>query len=62
MKTLLYENRAESKYISAISILLLAAASGITKLRRMHGECYIFANTTSREQSVFTALSSSTQT
>ena len=45
MKTLLYTNRAEPKSISVISILLLAAALGITKLRCMHsGECYIFAS------------------
>ena len=33
MKTLLYANRAEPKSISMISILLLAAAGDITKLR-----------------------------
>ena len=44
MKTLLYANRAEPKSISVISILLLAAAGDITKLRRMHRECYIFAS------------------
>ena len=44
MKKMLYENRAEPKYISVISILLLAAALGITKLRCMHSECYIFAS------------------
>ena len=46
MKTLLYANRAEpkSKSISVISILLLAAAGDITKLRFMHRECYIFAS------------------
>ena len=44
MKTLLYENRAEPKSISVISILLLAAAGDITKLRCMHRECYIFAS------------------
>ena len=43
MKTLLYANRAEPKSISVISILLLAAAGDITKLRCMHRECYIFA-------------------
>ena len=42
MKILLYENRAEPKSISVISILLLAASLGITKLRCMHRECYIF--------------------
>ena len=42
MKTLLYANRAEPKSISVISILLLAAAGYITKLRCMHRECYIF--------------------
>ena len=41
MKTLLYANRAEPKSISVISILLLAAAGDITKLRCMHRECYI---------------------
>ena len=35
MKTLLYANRAEPKSISVISILLLAAAGDITKLRCM---------------------------
>ena len=45
MKTLLYANRAEPKSISVISILLLAAVRDITKLRCMHRECYIFANT-----------------
>ena len=45
MKTLLYANRAEPKSISVISILLLAAAGDITKLRCMHRECYIFAVT-----------------
>ena len=45
MKTLLYANRAEPKSISVISILLLAAVGYITKLRCMHRECYIFANT-----------------
>ena len=44
MKTLLYANRAEPKSISVISILLLAAAVDITKLRCMHRECYIFAS------------------
>ena len=44
MKTLLYVNRAEPKSISVISILLLAAAGDITKLRCMHRECYIFAS------------------
>ena len=44
MKTLLYENRAEPKSISVISILLLAAVGDITKLRCMHRECYIFAS------------------
>ena len=44
MKTLLYANRAEPKYISMISILLLAAAGDITKLRCMHMEYYIFAS------------------
>ena len=44
MKTLLYANRAEPKSISMISILLLAAAGDITKLRCMHRECYIFAS------------------
>ena len=44
MKTLLYANRAEPKSISVISILLLAAAGDITKLRCMHRECYIFAS------------------
>ena len=44
MKTLLYANRAEPKSISVISILLLAAARDITKLRCMHRECYIFAS------------------
>ena len=44
MKTLLYANRAEPKSISVISILLLAAVGDITKLRRMHRECYIFAS------------------
>ena len=44
MKTLLYANRAESKSISVISILLLAAVGDITKLRCMHRECYIFAS------------------
>ena len=44
MKTLLYANRAEPKSISVISILLLAAAGDITKLRRIHRECYIFAS------------------
>ena len=44
MKTLLYANRAEHKSISVISILLLAAAGDITKLRCMHRECYIFAS------------------
>ena len=44
MKTLLYANRAEPKYISVISILLLAAVGAITKLRCMHRECYIFAS------------------
>ena len=44
MKTLLYENRAEPKSISVMSILLLAAAGDITKLRCMHRECYIFAS------------------
>ena len=37
-------NRAESKSISVISILLLAAAGDITKLRCMHRECCIFAS------------------
>ena len=37
-------NRAEPKSISVISILLLAAAGDITKLRCMHRECYIFAS------------------
>ena len=32
MKTLLYANRAEPKYISMISILLLAAVGDINKL------------------------------
>ena len=36
MKTLLYANRAEPKSISVISILLLAEAGDITKLRCMH--------------------------
>ena len=36
MKTLLYTNRSEPKSISVISILLLAAAGDITKLRCMH--------------------------
>ena len=44
MKTLLYANRAKPKSISVISILLLAAAGDITKLRCMHRECYIFAS------------------
>ena len=44
MKTLLYANRAETKSISVISILLLAAVGYITKLRCMHRECYIFAS------------------
>ena len=49
MKTLLYANRAEPKSISVISILLLAAAGDITKLRCMpigcdYRECYIFAS------------------
>ena len=44
MKTLLYANRAEPKSMSVISILLLAAAWDITKLRCMHRECYIFAS------------------
>ena len=44
MKTLLYANRAEPKSISVISILLLAAAGDITKLRCLHRECYIFAS------------------
>ena len=44
MKTLLYANRAESKSMSVISILLLAAVVAITKLRCMHRECYIFAS------------------
>ena len=44
MKTLLYANIAEPKSISVISILLLAAAGDITKLRCMHRECYIFAS------------------
>ena len=44
MKTLLYANRAETKYISVISILLLAEAGDITKLRCMHRECSIFAS------------------
>ena len=44
MKTLLYANRAEPKSISVISILLLAVAGDITKLRCMHRECYIFAS------------------
>ena len=44
MKTLLYANRAEPKSISVISILLLAAAGDITKLRCMHRECYIFVS------------------
>ena len=44
MKTLLYANRAEPKSISVISILLLAAALGITKLSCMHRECYIIAS------------------
>ena len=44
MKTLLYANRAESKYILVISILLLAAVGDVTKLRCMHRECYIFAS------------------
>ena len=43
MKTLLYANRAEPKSISVISILLLAAAGDITKLRCMHRD-YIFAS------------------
>ena len=46
MKTLLYANRAEPKSISVISILLLAAAGDITKLRCMHRECYIFDTST----------------
>ena len=41
MKTLLYANRAEPKSISVISILLLAAAGDITKLRCKHRECFI---------------------
>ena len=44
MKTLLYANRAETKSISVILILLLAAVGDITKLRCMHRECYIFAS------------------
>ena len=44
MTTLLYANRAEPTSISVISILLLAAAGDITKLRCMHRECYIFAS------------------
>ena len=44
MKTLLYANRAKPKSISVISILLLAAAGDITKLRCIHRECYIFAS------------------
>ena len=44
MKIFLYANRAEPKAISVISILLLAAALGITKLRCMHREFYIFAS------------------
>ena len=44
MKTLLYANRAETKSISVISILLLAAAGDIAKLHCMHRECYIFAS------------------
>ena len=44
MKTLLNANRAEPKSISVISILLLAVAGDITKLRCMHRECYIFAS------------------
>ena len=41
MKTLLYANRAEPKSISVISILLLAAAGDITKLRCMHRVIYL---------------------
>ena len=37
MKTLLYANRPEPKSISVMSILLLAAVGGITKLRCMQG-------------------------
>ena len=37
MKTLLYANRAEPKSISVISILLLAAAGDIIKLRCIIG-------------------------
>ena len=44
MKKLMYANRAEPKSISVISILLLAAAGDITKLRCMHRECYIFSS------------------
>ena len=44
MKTLWYANRAETKSISVISILLIAAVGDITKLRCMHRECYIFAS------------------
>ena len=44
MKKLLYANIAEPKSISVISILLLAVAGDITKLRCMHRECYIFAS------------------
>ena len=43
MKILLYANRAEPKYISVISILLLAAVGDISKLRCMH-RGYIFAS------------------
>ena len=57
MKTLLYANRAEPKSISVISILLLAAAGDITKLRCMHRECYIFA---SQNLNIFTILKSTT--
>ena len=44
MKTLSHADRAEPKYISVISILLLAVVGYITKLRCMHRECYIFAS------------------
>ena len=44
MKTLFYVNRSEPKSISVISILLLAAAGDITKLRCMHRKYYIFAS------------------
>ena len=53
MKTLLYANRAQPKNISVIEYYcLLAAASGITKLRCMHWEsylCYAYVITTVME-------------